>query len=110
MDAPLSAVKLFVGARCIALYLPCTAHAANPLQVKTDKGKVEGALTTDGKVVAFKGIPFAAPPVGSLRWQPPQPAAKWKGVRATKDFGSRCIQSSGYPDMVFHDPGRVRIA
>ncbi len=88
-----------------ALAFTLAAHASNPLQVKTDKGKVAGALTTDGKVVAFKGIPYAAPPVGDLRWKPPMPAAKWKGVRQATDFGSHCIQSSGYPDMVFHDPG-----
>jgi para-nitrobenzyl esterase len=81
------------------------AHAADPLRIKTDKGEVEGALTNNDQVRAFKGIPFAAPPVGNLRWQPPQPAAKWKGVRPAKDFGSHCIQSGGYPDMVFHDPG-----
>jgi para-nitrobenzyl esterase len=87
------------------LTLAPALHASNPLQIKTDKGKVEGSLTTDGKVRAFKGIPFAAPAVGDLRWQPPQPAAKWKGVRPAKDFGSRCIQTGGYPDMIFHDPG-----
>ncbi|MEO6817679.1 MAG: carboxylesterase family protein [Edaphobacter sp.] len=81
------------------------ALAANPLQVKTDKGKVEGAYTTDHQVIAFKGIPYAAPPVGDLRWQPPMPAAKWKGVRSAANFGSHCIQSGSYPDMVFHDPG-----
>jgi para-nitrobenzyl esterase len=80
-------------------------QAANPLQVKTDKGKVEGVLTTDGKVRAFKGIPFAAPPVGDLRWREPQPMAKWKGVRAAKEFGSHCMQSATYQDMIFHDPG-----
>jgi para-nitrobenzyl esterase len=82
-----------------------SAYASNPLQVKTETGKVEGAFTTDQQVRAFKGIPFAAPPVGELRWQAPQPAAKWTGVRDAKEFGSHCIQSSGYPDMVFHDPG-----
>jgi para-nitrobenzyl esterase len=87
-----------------ALAISLTAHASNPLQAKTDKGKVEGALTTDGKVVAFKGIPYATPPVGDLRWKPPVPAEKWKGVKQATEFGSRCIQSSGYPDMVFHDP------
>jgi len=81
------------------------AGVANPLQVKTDKGKVEGTLTADGKVRAFKGIPFAAPPVGDLRWREPQPAAKWKGVRQAKEFGSHCIQTLTYPDMVFPDPG-----
>ncbi len=81
------------------------AHPVDPLQIRTDKGIVEGTLTNNDQVRAFKGIPFAAPPVGNLRWQPPQPAAKWKGIRPAKDFGSHCIQSSGYPDMVFHDPG-----
>jgi para-nitrobenzyl esterase len=91
---------------CAFSFLSVTAaHAANPQQVKTDKGKVEGVLTTDQKVIAFKGIPFAAPPIGNLRWQPPQPAAKWKGVLSAHDFGHHCIQTFGYPDMVFHDPG-----
>src|ERR1700722_16015893 len=81
------------------------AHAADPLKVKTDKGKVEGALTADGQVRAFKGIPFAAPPVGGLRWQPPQPAAKWKGVRESREFGAHCLQSASYNDMIFHDSG-----
>ena len=82
-----------------------SAYAANPLKIKTDKGKVEGVFTTGQKVIAFKGIPFAAPPVGNLRWQPPQPAAKWKGVRLAHEFGFHCLQASSYPDMVFHDPG-----
>ncbi|HEX7159135.1 MAG TPA: carboxylesterase family protein, partial [Edaphobacter sp.] len=85
---------------------PKVGLAANPLVVKTDKGKVEGALTANGKVAAFKGIPYAAPPVGKLRWREPQPAAKWKGVRAAKEFGSRCMQQAAYPDMIFHDPGQ----
>ncbi len=59
---------------------PLAAYASHPLVVKTDKGKIRGTFTTDGQVRAFKGIPFAAPPVGELRWQPPQPAASWKGV------------------------------
>lgn len=88
-----------------ALAFTLSAHASNPLEVKTDKGKVRGDFTTDGKVIAFKGIPYAAPPVGDLRWKPPMPAAKWKGVKQTTDFGSHCIQSGGYPDMIFHDPG-----
>ncbi|HZD50346.1 MAG TPA: carboxylesterase/lipase family protein [Silvibacterium sp.] len=89
----------------LALSTALVAHASNPLKVKTDKGKVEGSLTADGKVRAFKGIPYAAPPVGVLRWQAPQPAAKWKGIREAKDFGSHCVQTNGYPDMIFHDPG-----
>ncbi|HEX5234695.1 MAG TPA: carboxylesterase/lipase family protein [Silvibacterium sp.] len=89
----------------LAMALPFAAHASNPLQIKTDKGKVRGALTPDGEVRAFKGIPYAAPPVGPLRWQPTQPAAKWKGVRDATQFGSRCMQAPIYEDMVFRDPG-----
>lgn len=77
----------------------------NSVKVKTDKGDVEGSVTEDGKVFAFKGIPFAAPPVGDLRWQAPQPLAKWKHTLPAKEFGSRCMQSASYGDMVFHDPG-----
>jgi len=88
----------------VSLLAALPARAANPLQVATDKGKVEGTLTADQKVRTFKGVPFAAPPVGDLRWQPPQPAAKWKGVRSAKEFGSHCLQSGSYPDMIFHDP------
>ena len=84
---------------------PVAGVAANSLQVKTDKGKVEGALTADRKVRGFKGIPFAAPPLGDLRWREPQPMAKWKGVRQAKEFGSHCMQSATYQDMIFHDSG-----
>jgi para-nitrobenzyl esterase len=87
------------------MMLPLAAYGSNPLVIKTDKGKLRGAFTTDGKVRAFKGIPYAAPPVGPLRWQPPQPAAKWKGVRDATQFGARCMQAAIYEDMVFRDPG-----
>jgi para-nitrobenzyl esterase len=97
---------LFLAASFLTLSLFTTgALAASSLRVKTDNGVVEGTFTGGNQVRAFKGIPFAAPPIGNLRWQPPQPAAKWKRVRPAKDFGPHCIQSSGYPDMIFHDAG-----
>ena len=102
---PLLQLNRTLASLATLLLFSLPALAANPLQVKTDKGKVEGAYTTDHQVIAFKGIPYAAPPVGDLRWQPPMPAAKWKGVRQATEFGSHCVQSGGYPDMVFHDPG-----
>lgn len=80
--------------------------AAIPVQVATDKGTVEGEATRDGKVIAFKGIPYAAPPVDNLRWAPPAPAAAWTGVRSAKSFGYRCVQGSVFRDMMFHDPGQ----
>jgi para-nitrobenzyl esterase len=66
------------------------AHAQEPPVVQVDGGKLQGVVA-DG-VASFKGIPFAAPPVGELRWRPPQPAAPWKGVRAAAEFGSNCTQ------------------
>ena len=84
---------------------PVAAYASHPLVVKTDKGNIRGALTTDGQVRAFKGIPFAAPPVGDLRWRPPQPASGWKGIRDATQFGNHCLQSGTARDRVFNDPG-----
>ena len=89
-----------------ALLLASTAAlAAIPAQIKTDKGTVEGESTADGKVMAFKGIPYAAPPIGNLRWAPPAPAEPWTGTRSAHDFGYHCVQSVVYSDMAFHDPG-----
>ena len=59
------------------------ARAAD--QVKTMNGLVEGTGPQAGGVRMFKGIPFAAPPVGDLRWQAPQPAKNWPGVRQATD-------------------------
>lgn len=88
--------------------LPVTLYASQPLIVKTDKGEVRGAFTTDGQVRAFKGVPFAAPPVGELRWKPPQPASNWKGVRDATQFGEHCLQAGpdrGNEFHVYQDPG-----
>jgi para-nitrobenzyl esterase len=82
------------------------ALASNPLVIKTDLGKVQGKMSADGQARDFLGIPYAAPPVGPLRWKPPQPAAKWHDARPATSFGSRCFQQEVYDDMVFRDPGQ----
>jgi len=79
------------------------AWSASAPQVKTRSGTVEGK--DDGKIHAFLGIPYAAPPVGDQRWRQPVPAAKWSGVRKATDFGAHCMQGKVFDDMVFHDPG-----
>ncbi len=85
----------------ILLALPLAAAD----QVTTDKGALEGTASADSKIRIFKGIPFAAPPVGALRWKAPQPAASWTGVRKAAEFGARCMQGHIYNDMIFRDPG-----
>ena len=67
-----------------------TASRPAPLVVPTDKGAVRGLYAGDAR--EFFGIPYAAPPVGSLRWQPPQPAGAWTGVRNATWPGSACAQ------------------
>jgi len=61
--------------------------------VHTQDGLVSGVALSHGLEV-FKGIPFAAPPVGKLRWRPPQPATAWQGVRKADHFGAPCMQSA----------------
>jgi len=60
--------------------------------VKTTAGAVAGVATSDGAVISFKGIPYAAPPTGRLRWRAPQPAASWKGTLKADHFAASCIQ------------------
>ena len=82
--------------------------AAPPLQTSRARvatGVLEGVISADGKVRTFKGIPYAAPPVGPLRWKEPQPAAAWEGVRQASEYGARCMQGPIYADMVFRDNG-----
>jgi para-nitrobenzyl esterase len=73
--------------------------------VKIHDGKLSGTYNAASRVYAFKGIPYAAPPIGNLRWQPPQPVVKWQGVLAAQEFGARCMQGRIYNDMVFRDKG-----
>jgi|SRR5829696_3515271 len=57
-----------------------------------DGSRRRAAGTTAGEVVKFLGVPYAAAPVGPLRWRPPQAAARWSGVRDAATFGQNCVQ------------------
>ena len=61
--------------------------------VKTENGLVRGLPAADPRITSFKGIPFAAPPVGGLRWKAPQPAKNWEGVRDCYAFAPISMQS-----------------
>jgi len=74
-------------------------------QVKTANGTVEGTVGETSGVRMFRGIPFAAPPTGDLRWKPPQPVKGWQGVLKTTNFGPRCMQHPVFGDMNFRSNG-----
>jgi para-nitrobenzyl esterase len=84
------AVGIFLAMAAIS---PLRTLAAISDPVKTQDGKVSGVTLSSG-VRAFKGIPFAAPPVGDLRWKEPQPVPRWEGVRKADTFGNVCVQPS----------------
>ena len=73
------------------MLLGATPSLAAPLPVRTEAGRVQGTRT-DG-VNAYLGLPYAAPPVGPLRWRPPQPAGAWTGVRLATRFAPACMQT-----------------
>ena len=66
--------------------------AATKEPVRTETGLVSGVPGRDPSITVYKGIPYAAPPVGDLRWKPPQPPIPWQGVRKADQFGSICPQ------------------
>lgn len=81
-----------------SLLLAASAMAQGP-QVKVDGGIIEGIDSSGVKI--FLGVPFAAPPIGELRWKAPQPVIAWQGVRAAKEFGNDPAQNPVFGDMSF---------
>ena len=90
------------GPRELAPGAPAGAQATEPVRIAG--GLVQGTVAPSG-VREFRGIPFAAPPVGQRRWRPPEPPAGWKGVRSATRFGPRCMQLPIFSDMVFRSDG-----
>ncbi|MBN1239746.1 MAG: carboxylesterase family protein [Gammaproteobacteria bacterium] len=92
--------SLFAAGALLAVAAGSAAAAiSDPVQL--DAGRVAGGQPLDG-VRVFKGIPFAAPPVGELRWRAPRPVEPWEDVRAATEFGDVCVQPPGQ--------GRLNIA
>src|SRR6201996_1636746 len=70
-------------------------------EVRTEAGLVSGVANSTGDVTAYKGIPFAAPPVGELRWKAPEPVKHWDGVRKCDAFGPSPMQDKPIPFAVY---------
>jgi para-nitrobenzyl esterase len=95
---------LAVALALLAVPAPAPAQTGAPRPVRVATGLLEG-LVAPGGVREFRGIPFAAPPVGPLRWRPPRPATSWSGARDATSFGPRCMQLPIFSDMVFRSDG-----
>ena len=76
-----------------------------PVQAKTENGIIEGNYNTHTGIQTYFGVPFAKPPVGELRWKAPQPLDNWKGVKETKSFGPRPMQTMVFGDMKSRSEG-----
>jgi len=100
----MKAIPRTLFASLFAILLFTLAWAQEAPLAKTEFGPVKGKLSADGKVKVFLGIPFAAPPVGPLRWKPPQPPAPWTAARDATNYGSRCMQA-GLFKVAYLDPG-----
>jgi para-nitrobenzyl esterase len=102
-----SLILLFVVALVVAITVTPLSGCGKPVQesqemvVALDSGKIRGTLV-DG-VWTYLGIPFAAPPVGELRWREPQPVKSWEGIRDCNNYGLACPQ----PKSLFYDVGQT---
>jgi para-nitrobenzyl esterase len=104
-------MKKFIYLLLITIYFVPMAAAqtkknaqAHTNQIRTVNGLVEGTAEKSS-IRSFKGIPFAQPPVGQLRWREPQPVKNWQGVRKADKFGPRAMQRPIFGDMGFRSDG-----
>ena len=94
-------MRMIVVVLATLLALPSMSVRADELQVIVDSGKLSGLASRDGLVRSFKGIPYAAPPIGALRWRPPQAVAAWQGTREANRFSPACPQPSPLPGAFY---------
>ena len=88
----------------LSAFAAFNAHAQGP-QVTIANGRVEGVVDAATGIRMFKGIPFAQPPVGDLRWKEPQPVKNWDGVLKADHFGPNAMQKNVFGDMLFRSSG-----
>src|SRR5438552_2334257 len=90
------AQRFFAFSLCLFISVASFTQTEMPV-VKTDAGSVSGTINKDGDIHIFKGIPFAAPPLGELRWKAPQPVQSWTGVKQCNAFSASPMQASPAP-------------
>ena len=100
--------RISVAALCVLIELVVASPAQSQIrEAVVTGGRVSGVVTNG--IAAFKGIPFAAPPVGTLRWKAPQPVVAWTGVKAATTFAASCLQDTtfvklfGAPETISED-------
>lgn len=100
-------LRLFVSVGAAALMACAGAATAAPgTERRIAQGTLSGVAIAGGSV--FKDIPYAAPPVGALRWRAPQPAAHWQGARDASRFGPACVQPLSPPQSIYgEDPAEM---
>ncbi|MGE5943026.1 MAG: carboxylesterase family protein, partial [Flavobacteriales bacterium] len=87
-------IKTYFVILCVLLAV-VSCSKPEPGQVKIENGWIQG--TVQDSLTIFKGIPFAAPPVGNLRWKAPQPIEKWEGIKQTTEFAPGPMQGGTPP-------------
>ena len=87
--------RLLIAIGGAVLAATVSVPAAVPDPVRLDTGSISGTTGASGEIRIFRGVPYAAPPTGALRWKAPQPVAKWEGIRKADEYGARCFQGGG---------------
>jgi para-nitrobenzyl esterase len=98
-------IRTILSAVAILLAAVFNASVVAQERVKIANGMLEGRSEKSSGVRSFKGIPFGEPPVGDLRWKPPQAVRDWQGMRKADKFGPRCMQRPIFGDMGFRSNG-----
>jgi len=88
--------RLFILISAALLLLGCKAAVENPI-LTIEGGQVQGVTTDIEGVYVYRGIPYAAPPIGENRWKAPQPVIPWEGVKIADKFGHPAFQGAHYP-------------
>ena len=89
-------MKKILFALPLLLFLSCAKEVENPI-LTIEGGRIQGVLAENPGVYVYRGIPYAAPPIGNLRWKEPQPVVAWDSVRICDKFGHPGYQAVHYP-------------